>query len=365
MKIGILTFHCAHNYGAVLQCYTLQEILKSMGHEVEIIDYRPLYLTKLYKIFSIDRFMHRNLLEMLKKSIKEILMIYKRVKRFKSFQYFIQNRLNLSNNTYTESVFFMYDVYIIGSDQIWNPKITKGFDSVFWADFKFPKNNKIYMSYAASMEISSLDIDEKNFCTNALTNFDYISVRESSLAKLLQELTDKKIETVLDPTLLANSSTWNSILKPPFLQKKYVLIYQVRRDINVQRIASQIAKQINAEVIEIRAALNWTNHKYVYQCCSPEEFLGWIKYASCVVTTSFHGTAFSLIFNKSFYCLKLGKGDMRISSLLKSIHLENRLINKNDNPIFQKINYELPKELLAGLREKSYHFLYSALNSKP
>ena len=157
MKIGLLTFHCAHNYGAVLQCYALQETLISMGHEVEVINYRPKYLIASYKRFELHRFISLNLINSLKNSIKEALLAGRRFRRYKAFEEFITNRLNLSERVNANNIPSKYDIYIIGSDQIWNPKITKGFDSVYWGQFKFPKERRRYIAYAASMEIKRIN----------------------------------------------------------------------------------------------------------------------------------------------------------------------------------------------------------------
>lgn len=363
MKIGILTFHCAHNYGAVLQCYALQEILKSFGYDVEIIDYRPSYILNYYKVFNFHRFTTRNPIKIIKSSINEILTIKYRLKRFQAFQSFIDEKFNLSKHIEKKDIPSNYDCYVLGSDQIWNPQITMGFDPIYFCYFKFPKNNKKYISYAASMETSILNEQEKTFYKNALQNFDEISVRENYLEKLLQPLTNKAIKTVLDPSLVADSAIWNSLAKRPSMNKKYVLIYQVRIDKNTRRIAQIIANQLHTEVVEITASVDCRHliRKNSYQCLSPEEFLGWIKYASCVVATSFHGIAFSIIFNKPFYSLKLGKGDTRILSLLQNIQLEDRMINKASSPIFQDINYEIPNKFLANLRMQSKEYLLSAL----
>lgn len=363
MKIGILTFHCAHNYGAVLQCYALQEILKSSGHDVEIIDYRPNYLINPYKVFYIRRFISHSPIKIIKAWINEFLIIKHRMKRYQAFQSFIDEKFNLSRRIEKKNIPSDYDYYVIGSDQIWNPQITLGFDSVYFACFEFPKNNKKYISYAASMETSMLNDKEKDFYKQMLKNFDAISVRENNLAKLLQPLTNIKVETVLDPTLLADSSIWNSLAKQPTINKKYVLIYQVRADKNTRRIAQLIAKQLHIEVVEITswASCRFIIKNHTYQSCSPKEFLGWIKNANCVVTTSFHGTAFSIIFNKSFYSLKLGKGDTRTLSILQNIQLESRMIDKTSSPTFQDIDYETPNKLLANLRMQSQEYLLSAL----
>lgn len=358
MKIGILTFHCAHNYGAVLQCYALQETLKTMGHDVKVIDYRPEFLLAPYKVWDIHRDGKSN--SFLKRFILECLKLPKRIIRHKAFDSFIQTRLCLTEEKTISSSF---GAYIIGSDQVWNPQITKGFHKPYFGYFEFPKENRKYIAYAASMETSSLNQEAKDFYEKALGNFDAISVREKTLVDLLQPLTPKKIKTGLDPTLLANNEIWNPIIKCPSINYKYVLVYQVRYDINTSRIARHIAEQIGAKVIEITSWVNWKFKKNVYQCCYPEEFLGWIKHASCVVTTSFHGTAFSVIFSKPFYCLKLGKGDTRAASLLQELGLENRMIEKTLSPTFQAVDYQQSNIKLADLQNKSYQYLVTSLNS--
>lgn len=362
MKIGILTFHCAHNYGAVLQCYALQEFLKHMGHDVEVVDYRPKYLITPYKRLVIHRFISLNPIKFLKNTIKETLLINRRFRRYMAFDKFITNRLNLSERVTANNIPLKYDIYIMGSDQIWNPKITKGFDSIYWGQFKFPKERRKYIAYAASMETKSINEEELVFYKKLLENFNAVSVREFQLASLLQPLTDKKIETVLDPTLLADSSIWNKIAKQPSIEQKYVLIYQIRSNQNTSRIAKKIAQQLNAVVIEVVAWLNIHFERNQFQEASPEEFLGLIKYSSCIVTTSFHGTVFSVIFNRPFYCIKLDDGsDTRSMSLLKNTGLEERMINKDDNPIFSEVDYTVANKILINMRNNSRNFLLNAI----
>ena len=356
MKIGILTFHCAHNYGAVLQCYALQEILKSFECTVEIIDYRPISLSTYYRIFEIRRFVSLNPLRMIRKISKELKLIDKRVKRHNAFHRFIKSNINLSSRVSAQNISSKYDIYIMGSDQIWNPKITKGFDSVYFGTFKFPKGHRKYIAYAASMEFQMLDIVAKNYYRKALCNFDAISVREKELTYLLQPLTDKKIHTVLDPTFLLDKNIWHTISKKPNIQKKYVLVYQVRSDSNVLRIAENIAEQIDGTVIEIAA--NITILKRQFQDLSPNEFLGFIEYASCVVTTSFHATAFSVVCNRPFYYIKLNDGgDTRAVSLLKELNLENLIIDKSSNPKVVDIDFGFVNKKIMTLKRQSIDFL--------
>ena len=359
MKIGILTFHCAHNYGAVLQCYALQETLRQMGHEVEVIDYRPDYLVKPYKWFDIHWFISRNPINAARKFSKEIVLLLTRIKRYRAFEKFISSRLNVSDRVNFDSIPSKYDIYIMGSDQIWNPYITHGFEPAYFGKFKFSKEKRKYIAYAASMETKSLGEKAQNFYKQTLKNFDAVSVREFQLATLLQPLTDKKIETVLDPTLLADSSIWNKIAKRPKINQKYVLVYQVRGEKqNILSVANKIACQLNAVVVEVTSWFSIQFKRIKIQNAAPEEFLGLIKYASFVVTTSFHGTAFSVIFNRPFYCIRLDDGcDTRSMSLLKNIGLENRMITKDLNPVPSGIDYVEANKRVADLRKMSMNFL--------
>lgn len=357
MKIGILTFHCAHNYGAILQCYALQEVLKGMGHQVEVIDYRPASLIAAYKIWNPHRFIARSLLLTVKRLIKETIILPKRIFRYKKFDRFINKWLNLSlPNTVSPS----YDIYIMGSDQIWNPLMTKGFEDKYFGYFSFPKNQKRYVAYAASMEAECLTKEEMEYYVKALENFDAIGVRESVLASLLQPLTTTKISTVLDPTLLADVSIWNSFL----IRKKrrpYVLVYQTRYDKNVMRISHCIAEQLHAEIVVLTTQPTWRLNKAWKSDASPSDFVNLISSATCVVTTSFHAVTFSVIFKRPFYCIQLGKGDIRLRSLLMDIQLSDRMVEKNSVPIFQPIDFGNSDKCLHKLRQLSYQFLLSSL----
>ena len=354
MKIGILTFHSAPNYGAMLQCYALQEVLKSMGHDVEVIDYRLDYRLRPYRLPNAQRF---NPLPIKKRSALNILTFRDRKIRNKEFESFLRTYLVLSDKVDRNFIPNNYDVYIMGSDQIWNPKITQGFDPVFFGSFWFHKENKKYISYAASMERTELSDAEKEFCSKALNNFDAISVRERVLAALLLSITSKKIKVVLDPTLLLDKQVWGQIAKLPKIKEKYVLVYQVRNGVNTMQIAKKVAKQINAIVIQVAGGSPYLNRRKL-QHESPTRFLGLMQHAACVVTTSFHGTAFSVIFNRPFYYVESTDGhDSRAKSLLSDLGLTERIIQVNDSPTFTRIDYDMVNDKLTELRIQSLKFL--------
>ena len=357
MRIGILTFHCAHNYGAVLQCYAMQEFLRSKGHDVEVINYRPNYLIEPYKIFSKKRFLSKNPIRILKGLIKEFILFPIRLKRFYGFENFINTKLILSKAVTKESIPSNYDVYIVGSDQVWNPKITRGFDEIYFCRFPFKKEKRLYISYAASMESNTLDNKTAEYIKSNLQCFDRISVRETNLVDLLQPLVNKFIIQVLDPTLMVPPQIWDRFLPTNENKEKYVLVYQVRGHKNTLQIAKHIAKQIGAKV-KVLVSSPQINTKNTLQTATPIDFVNTIRFAACVVTTSFHGTAFSIIFNRPFYMVKLNDGaDSRSISLLESLNIEDRIIGINYMPTFSLVDYRFINEKLNDLRDKSQKIL--------
>ncbi|MDN0051662.1 polysaccharide pyruvyl transferase family protein [Bacteroides caecigallinarum] len=360
MKIGILTFHCAHNYGAVLQCYALQETLKDMGFDVEVIDYRPFFI-RYDKYINIKNIRNRRgIINKIKYLLKGIIKIPKQVLRYNAFDKFIRKRLLLSehNNDYS-FIPDKYDVYIIGSDQVWNNRITNGYHLPYFAHFNFVKGNRKYISYAASMETNKIN-DES--IKDLLLQFNHISVRETNLVDILQPYYPKKIYNVLDPTLIVNLNIWNKICVKPKYSNKYVLVYQAITENYTKHIANEIAKQLNVSVIEIYSYVDYLNKKNSFQCATPEEFLGWFKFAECIITTSFHGTAFSIIFNKPFYTIELNSDwNSRTYSLLNLLKLESRIIKNNQSPQFCKINYIEVNNKLNNLKDESKSFLYNSI----
>lgn len=358
MKIGILTFHCAHNYGAVLQCYALQETLKSMGHDVEVIDYRPQCLIKPYEVFNIKWFIRKNIFKSFIRIIIEIFLYRKRRKRFQNFNSFINKELNLSVKVIDYTLPDKYDVYIVGSDQVWNKKITWGMDPIYWGNFKRLSNQKL-VTYAASMETSNIEDNVKPIIRKYLKNFDAISVREINLKNLLLNLYDKDIDLVLDPTLLASSSIWENIIEKPKINGKYVFIYQYGSDKNVIRIAKRIATQIGAKVLNLNNdVLKIGNDNSLFDT-SPYQFLGYIKYASFVITPTFHGTAFSVILKKPFYNVKFNSiENTRVGSLLKDLNLIDRIVLEDSSPDYSEIDYNKVDSMLNSMQIKSINYLH-------
>jgi hypothetical protein len=333
MKVGIITFHCAHNYGAVLQAYALQTTLKKFGHEVYIVDYRPSWILNKYSILSNTIFTPVNIFPYMKSFIGSLLGIQRKRKRVKVFNKFINEKLNLSKEQLFCDVEFgiHFDCIILGSDQIWNPKLTIGFDSIYFGRSAEKLGDRV-ISYAASMESATLTNIDKVQLKELLRNVDSIGVRELALQDLLKPIVkDKEIFANIDPTLLLTKSEWDLISDSPKVSRPYLLIYQNLEDPNMLKIAERIAKKYGYDIVILTVDAFWRQPLYYKNYESPEQFVGWFKNASFVLTTSYHGTAFSIIYNIPFYTLKLSRGtDSRSESLLAQLELSNRFISSNE-----------------------------------
>lgn len=335
MKIGILTFHYAYNYGATLQSYALQTCLESFGCIVYFIDHRNKQILKDYTAFDIRRFIMRNPVSFIKRIVHECRYYKIRKQRANAFETFISKHLHLCDISEINSNPF--DLIIIGSDQVWNYNLTGGFDEFYWGEIEKPEKTKI-ASYAASMQDSWPScLDMK--IADLLENFNYLSVREKKLAKKLQRLLpSKEIHTVVDPTLLLSREEWDKIAHNPKIASHYLLLYQVDINNAAEHLAKKIAEERNLIVIKLYAQMD-KPHSSSVSCSSPADFVGLFKYASFVVCSSFHGTVFSIIYGKSFYSIKVEGKSSRVESLLSTFDLEDRLI-ETELPIITDIDYE-------------------------
>lgn len=363
MKIGILTFHNAHNYGAMLQCYALQQYLISEGYDAEVIDYRPDFYKKQYSENRFIDCLGKNPFRWFNNIYYNY---YLHNKRCHSFEHFHEKYLIMSKVRNCQIIPDTYDIYIVGSDQIWNKHLLGQYIDIFFCKFNFEKNRHKYIAYAPSIETQVLTKEQNIYLKTALKNFDAISIRESEAIKLLQPLTDKTIFNVCDPTILANKTIWLPMTRNRIINKKYILVYQIRETPLATELAKRIANEINAQIVYLTARID-KKYPSRYQAASPEDFINLIYYSQFIITTSFHGCAFSVIFNKQFLTFELGDDfDSRTTSLLNNIGLSNRIIHKSDDihdDIFNKIDYSHVNQRLKKIRDNSRQFLLDAINN--
>lgn len=367
MKIGIFTFHYAVNYGAVLQTYCLQEVLKGMGHEVYVIDYCSKKLKVPYKIFFYDQSCFNSKIAKIKGFLRACLVAPIRWKRNQIFSKFIHQHLNLYKlDLNDESNDF--DAFIFGSDQIWNPKLSDGFDKVYLGDFPAAKGKKM-ISYAASVgSISNFSGENIDYFLYRLQYFKEVTVRESSLAEYISRKSSKFPEVVVDPVLLAGSTILyrllnNTDIKEQYQKQPYLLLFQLGRNDPTAYYAETMAKSMGLKVIEIVTMGESIFNKFK-QTLSIEQLLSYFINAVYIVTTSFHGTVLSILFNKPFNTISVNDSiDERAQSLLKDLNLSDRMVNLNDKTkLTTYIDYNIVNNLYSSKKEKSNKLLSEFLS---
>lgn len=328
-KVGIITFHASHNYGSMLQAYALQQVVLSLGHECEIINFRTDIQKKIYSPF----FMYKGWLKKLK-AIRYPRLAIDDIRKYRKFEKFLRQQYILSSKTYSTAEELKladldYNCYISGSDQIWNT--TSGdFNFAYFLDF-VRKGKRI--AYAASMgPAPSMHLSLKKslfpYIREYVSKYDSVFVREKDTAAMLEDIVGIKPEIVLDPTLLLNPQDWSALAgDKPLVSGDYILAYTPRYDDYKQLFvdAMKIAERHNLKVIctipdNISRWRRNPRFEY-YTATGPIEFLNLVKYSKYVFCKSFHAVVFSIIFCKPFFAYE-GMMDSRISPLLKIAGLE-------------------------------------------
>ncbi len=327
-KIGIITFHNAKNYGAALQSYALCNFINKECEDTyaEVINYQCKYLDDFYD----PKFAYNN---SLKGKIKRFLAKTKLTNRNKSFDEFVEKNIPLSKECDTSNIKDMdYDIYLAGSDMLWHWHDTDNgsyFDDNYF--LKFVSDNYKKNSYAASFGTDEIPEKYNNYYSQMLGDFNNISVREESGVKFVNKLTGKKAECHVDPTLLIDVNEWKKIEKKPS-ESGYVLLYEVGSITETMReTAEYIAKKNNKKLIILLSEYNPIRSKGIFGY-SPNEFLGWFDSADYIITNSFHGLVFSIIFHKQFLVeVNSWIKNNRAIELMKRLKLDNRTIDEHTN----------------------------------
>ena len=362
MKIGILTYHRAHNYGAMLQAYALQHFLQAQGYQVEFIDYWPKEHADEYSLW---RPLKGTLINKLLTLITSGLTFWRRRVRIQQFQTFMVEYLGLpakvKYSTYAAIIYEQYDCVIVGSDQIWRNRSSLGkyygFDPTFFCQtLAYPAR---CISYAASMGVIQMDELDRQHFRQYLAAFQTILVREQSLCQVVNDM-GFLASVVIDPTLLFTKEQWNVILpKTRFRNHKYVLYYQLMESKEALAFAKQQAKQRNCRLLIMDARISCIQRPKHISFASPIGFMQAIRDADFVVSTSFHGTAFALIFEKQFLVTGLSRNVDRVKTLLRSVGIPD---NYRDVPtLCPTIDYVNVTPNVARCREQSQKQLLQAI----
>ena len=372
MKASVITLHTVDNYGSVMQTYATQQIFKKLGYDVEFVDYwrkdnlptqraakllESNTLQKLKPVWgicgftrNITVFLLEKMVECRKSPMRKFLEKYIQVtaKRYSSLEELID----------TPPV---ADVYITGSDQVWNSIWNQGIDKAYFLDYA-PKG-KPRIAFSSSIGRESLDADEISETKKLLEKYKAISVREQSAVNLLESM-DIESTLILDPTLMLDADAWRKLAASIKLAKPYLLIYQLNPNKQMDEYAECLAKRKGWEIVRI--GFGQSDRKKVGTCVmlpSVEKFLGLFCSTDCVLTDSFHATAFSLNLGTDFISVLPGRFGTRITSILKLTGTENRLLTNFDDfdIVDRNIDKAIVKKLLQEKRVDGYKWLKKAL----
>lgn len=357
MKIGIITYHRALNYGAALQAFALSVKLKNLGHEAEVIDYRCNYIEgDYYKV--------------LPKNIKSLKAIVKRIANFpqkkklaSTFRAFESENKYLSSKVYkldtikeTNSI---YDLFISGSDQIWN-NYGSNSDYTYLLDFVDDYTKKV--AYSASFGYQEIPKQVRADYIRLLSQYNGISVRETSGARIVSNLINKIVPVTCDPVLLLDELQWKELIDTSLNPHgDYILCYFLRY--NVTGFAEAL-KFATAKGIKVIAIDNMYMQKKFHGIemksnVSLKEFVSLFANAAGVMTDSFHGTVFSLTFNKPFNTLLSRNVNVnsRIVDLLNMLELSSHMIYDFKESDWRRIDYKNVNQKIAIYRERSLEYL--------
>ena len=363
----MITLHRVTNYGSVLQTFAIQRKLTILGFECETIDYIPLRLTALkwYMPRVKNDYFLKNLLRnlyLLTWKFRVRLLFYK----------FLDSYINLSQYKYYSLKDFdkkppKSDVFLTGSDQVWNCFYNDGIDRPYYLSFANNSSRKI--SYAASFGIETIheiDIKQREEIKYLLSDYEKISVREVAALGILDELNIKGGQIVLDPTFLLSKEEWIESFGKKDIKSDYVLVYNLNTNKKLNDFAINYAKHNGLRTViinvEVKKNLNFDKN---YMFPTPIKFLELFYNANFVVTDSFHGTAFALIFNKQFACISPPRFSNRIISILNLTGLSDRLISEDCvDYVFNKIDYKLVNKIIKLKKKQSLEYLINALSDK-
>ena len=369
MKIVLITIHRVTNYGAVLQAFATKLVLARFG-ETNIVDYENPHIDGHMALLRFDFSAHGH-----KKLVHDVLNFRNRLTMLRKFNHFIDTRLSLTqkicNERMAKEKLSDYDVYVCGSDQIWNPKVVNAegiIDPMYF--LSFAKNGSKKISYASSIGHHQFDSEEKTVVGNLLSDFSNLSVRESDgQQKIIEILPKKKVSHVVDPTLLLTKEEWLEEFNVNVLksQEKYILVYSVPRTILLRKAVEYFSKKLKLKVVSIdKMFFSMDNVDRHVNQAGPKEFIELFANASFVITDSFHGTCFAINFGKPFVAISANERANRQISLLNLLGIEERLMFEVED--FERIQFDLDyskgiNDKLNTIRMQSINYLEIALDN--
>lgn len=356
MKVAFITIHVGINVGSNLQAIATSESLKKAGHDPILINYIPPRVTykRIWREIFVKPF----------KTPWRLLLFPFCIYNNWNFNRYLSRRCVMSDPIFKEDDFISKlpaaDLYLVGSDQVWNFKYNEGHDSHYF--YSGVTGRKV--AYASSIGIEALTPDDKSYLQKELKEFEKVSVREDRAVDILKSLGINSVQ-LIDPTLMLDKFEWTKFMSKKLVDEPYVLVYLPYNIADKEKIYKSVKMVADRKKLKI-VTFSWDillekkADKTIF-FASPGDFLSLMYYADYVITNSFHGTAFSINLNKKFWTFAPSHFSTRISSLANLVGLQNRIVNDyiSVSSIDEHIQYDVINRLLEDERKKSLQFLGS------
>ena len=356
MDIYIITIHCIPNFGSVLQSYALAAFLNNQGYRVKIIDYRPSYYSK-----------GRNVV---RKYTSIVFNLFPYLKRKKKYSNFIKEHIPLTPDVLhsledLHHLPFKDAVFVAGGDQLWNSFHPCGRDDAYKLTFV---KGQPKMAIGTSMGRNSFSQEELSALASKISDFSFIGLREQSTVELLQPFTSIPVCHVVDPVLLLNKGDYMKICgEKPIIKEPYLLMYLTAKSEKLEKTVEYVSKKKNLKIVHVSGFSKKCACDYFMKSIGPDELLNLVVHSSFVLSSSFHATLFSLLFEKQFCTFLPESGtNTRIEDLLSFYGLSNRIIHDASevNRTDPDIDYSLVTKQLEQFSEQSRKLIIDAIASQ-
>jgi len=363
MKVGIFTFPNSVSYGATLQMYALCRAVERLGHEADAIHYQNMFMKKELHCKSTAESDSKYLF---KRKLKRVLhgKQYRNFKKFEKKSVSLYPKKLLTNESRLPFVGVQYDAIVCGSDQVWNPRITGG-DLSYFLNFCGETTRRI--SYAPSFGVEVLSDDLKAQIKEELNQFYALSVREVQGQAMISDMIGREVPVVVDPTMLLDADEWRR-METPYRKVKgnYILYFTVKSSPRLFKKTQEFAKKHGLTMVVVGGNIlkkikNPDSTIHYAVDISPSEWLWLMDHAQYVATNSFHGTAFSIVFEKDFYLELSAATNSRLTNIVRIMALEDRILPAETDMIPSKADYTKARDNMLSLRESSLNFLKNAL----
>lgn len=363
--IGIVSYniHCNFtNYGSALQSWALYTAIGKLGYNAKLIDYCPGILKKANVLNPIENMWDTN--EEIKKDCEMSLPAIEI--NYKKFNNFYNTKFKKTKKTYDKNNFNLIkedediNKFVCGSDTIFCIN-EFGFDDGYYANYNIMKNNSF--SYAASFGDATFDATSLETLKVLLKNFNSLGIRENLMIPFIQKNVTEKVRRVIDPTLLLEKEDYKILEEERTVEGKYILLYSRRKNDLMTKYAEQMAKEKNCKIVEISLQARNKEIREMAYDAGVGEFLSLIKNAEFVVTNSYHGMIFSVIYEKEFVIFSREQCNNKIEELLESFDLKDRLLITGEETYKKTIDYNQIKQNIKLFKKKSWDFLRENLEN--